>query len=126
MMQTLFAFLITVQFLAVLLHDWLHIPGWTHGRQVFAELGPAKMSMATALNGLFPGTAVGFALYYWQKPKPSFVLTYWLVYCAVTVFWAIQAWWIPYLRGTDEKTKTLYSKLYARTIQVLPVRGDNP
>jgi ammonia channel protein AmtB len=126
MMQSLFTVLIIVQFLAVVLHDWLHIPGWTHGRQVFAELGPAKMWMGTALNAVFPGLAAGFALYYREKPTPSFVLTYWLIYCVVTAIWAIQAWWIPYWRCTDEKTKTLYSKMYAGTIQVLPARGDNP
>jgi hypothetical protein len=126
MMQSVFTFLITLQFLVVLLHDWLQIPGWTHGRQVYAELGKAKMWIGTAFNGLFPGLAVGFSLYYWQKPKPSFVLTYWLVYCAMTVAGAIQAWWIPYWRGTDEKTKAMYSKMYAGTIQVLPARGDNP
>jgi hypothetical protein len=126
MMQTLFTVLITVQFLVVLLHDWLHIPGWTHGRQVYAELGKANMWMGTALNALFPGLAAGFALCYWQRPKPSFVLTYWLVYCAVTVVGAIQAWWLPYWRGTDEKTKAMYSNMYVGTIQVLPARGNNP
>jgi hypothetical protein len=126
MMQTLFTFLIIAQFLAVLLHDWLQIPGWTHGRQVYAELGKTKMWLGTAFNGLFPGLAAGFALYYWQKQAPSFVLTYWLVYCAITVAGAIQAWWLPYWRGTDEKTKAMYSKMYAGTIQVLPARGENP
>jgi hypothetical protein len=36
------------------------------------------------------------------------------------------AWWIPYFRGTDVKTKELYSKMYAGTRQVLPPHGDNP
>jgi hypothetical protein len=126
MIQTIFTFLITAQFLVGVLHDWLHIPGWTHGRQVYAALGPAKMWLSTAVNGLLPGLAVGFALSYWQRPKPSFVLTYWLVYCTVTVAGAMQAWWIPYFRGTDEKTKEMYAKMYEGTIQVLPAHGNNP
>jgi hypothetical protein len=37
--QTLFTFLITLQFLAVTLHDLVDIPGWTHGNQVKAMIG---------------------------------------------------------------------------------------
>jgi hypothetical protein len=70
--------------------------------------------------------AAAFAIYYWGKPKPNFVLNYWLIYCAITGLGAITSWWIPYFRGTDEKTKQLYAKLYAGTRQVLPARGDNP
>lgn len=126
MTQSLFTLLIAAQFLAVGLHDWLNIPGWTHGRQVAAALGPGKMGISTAVNAVFPGLAVGYALVFWARPKPSFVLTYWLIYCAVTVLGAIQAWWLPYLRGTDEKTKAMYARMYAGTIQVLPERGSNP
>jgi hypothetical protein len=108
------------------LHDWLNIPGWTHGRQVYAALGPAKMWIGTAINALFPGLATFYVFHYWHRPKPGFVLGYWVVYCGVTVMSAVQAWWLPYFRGTDEKTKDLYAKMYAGTRQVLPAHGDNP
>ena len=36
MIQTLFTILICAQFLVVVLHDWIDISGWTHGRQVYA------------------------------------------------------------------------------------------
>jgi hypothetical protein len=126
MIQTLFTILIAIQFLAVALHDLLDIPGWTHGRQVRAALGPAKTILGTAINCIFPGIAVAFAIEYWQAPKPPHVLNYWLIYCAVTVLGAITAWWIPYFRGADEKTKALYGKMYAGTYQILPPRADNP
>jgi hypothetical protein len=126
MIQALFAALITLQFLVIAFHDWLHIPGWTHGRQVHAALGSVKMWVASLINSLFPGLAAFYALYYWHRPKPGFVLTYWIIYCTVTVFGAITAWWIPYFRGTDEKTKDLYAKMYAGTRQILPPHGENP
>jgi hypothetical protein len=126
MIQMLFNVLICLQFLVVVLHDWLDIPGWTHGRQVYAALGPVKIWIGTVVNALFPGAAVFFAIRYWHQAKPWLVLAYWVVYCAVTVVSAITAWWIPYFRGTDEETKELYGKMYAGTWQVLPVRGDNP
>ena len=124
--QALFTVLITLQFLVVALHDWLDIPGWTHGRQMAAALGAARMWIGTLINCLFPGLAAFYAIYYWHRLKPGFVLNYWVLYCAVTVIWAIAAWWIPYFRGTDEKTKELYAKMYAGTRQVLRARGDNP
>ncbi len=49
-----------------------------------------------------------------------------MIYCAVTVISAIAAWWIPYFRGADEKTKKLYADMYAGTRNILPPRGDNP
>jgi hypothetical protein len=124
--QTIFTVLITLQFLFMVSHDLLDIPGWTHGRQVRAALGPFKTVVGTAINCLFPGLAVAFAFCYWHRPKPGFVLDYWIIYCGITVMSAITAWWIPYFRGTDEKTTQLYLKLYAGTRQVLPARGDNP
>ena len=125
-MQTAFTVLIIVQFLVVALHDWVDIPGWTHGRQVQSALGRNKMLIGTLINSLFPGLAAALALYYWRRPTPTLALNYWIIYCAVTVVGAITAWWIPYFRGTNERTKQLYSKMYAGTRHVLPPRGDNP
>ncbi len=125
-MPTVFAVLIVVQFLAVALHDLVHIPGWSHGRQVRAALGPTKVWIATLINSLFPGLAAAFALYYWRRPAPDFARVYWVIYCAVTVASAIAMWWIPYVRGTDERTRALYSRMYAGTHQVLPRAAKIP
>ncbi|HVS71758.1 MAG TPA: hypothetical protein VHQ47_10930 [Phycisphaerae bacterium] len=126
MIQSLFTVLIVVQGVVNVVHDWLHIPGWTHGRQVRATLGMPKMVAGTVITAALGGVAVAFALCYWHKPKPLFVLIYWSFYCAFTVMGAIAAWWVPYFRGADEKTMELYRKMYAGTYQVLPARGDNP
>ena len=126
MIETTFTVLVCLQFLVVGLHDWLEIPGWTHGHQVQSAIGRNKMVIGTLVNGILPGLAAVYALYYWHRPKPAFVLNYWIIYCAVVVMGAISSWWIPYFRGTDEKTKELYRKMYAGTRQVLPPRGDNP
>ncbi len=125
-MQTLFTILITLQFLVVALHDLIHIPGWTHGKQVRAVLGPYKLWIATVINATLPGLATGFALSYWQRPKPNLVVDYWVIYCAVTVASAIAMWYIPYFFGTSEKTKKMYHDMYVGTKQVLPPHGDNP
>ncbi len=73
-MQTIFTVLIVVQFLVVALHDLVDIPGWTHGRQVQSALGRNKVLIGTLINSLFPGLAAAFALYYWRRPLPAFVL----------------------------------------------------
>ena len=126
MIQVFFTVLISLQFLVVALHDLVHIPGWTHARQVRAALGRNKIVIATLINSLLPGMAAAFAFYYWRRPKPGFVLDYWVIYCGLTVISAIAQWWIPYWRGSDEKTTQLYSQMYAGTRNVLPARGDHP
>jgi hypothetical protein len=125
-LQTLFAGLITLQLLAVTTHDWIDIPGWTHGRQVQTIVGRRKLLLATLINAIFPGLAVAFAIYFWNRPGPGLVADYWILYCAVTVASAIAMWYVPYLRGTTEERKRDYSRMYAGTRQVLPPRGDNP
>src|SRR5258708_2023693 len=88
-MQTLFACLIIVQFAVVVAHDWLEIPGWTHGSQVQEVVGRRKLWIATLINAIFPGIAVAFAILFWNRQKPFFVTRYWVIYCAVTLASAI-------------------------------------
>jgi hypothetical protein len=108
------------------LHDWLNIPGWTHGRQVQQVIGRGKLLVATLINAVFPGVAVFFVLYFWSRPKPALVTNYWLLYCAVTVGSAVAMWYVPYFRGAGEKTCQNYTRMYAGTRQVLPARNNNP
>jgi hypothetical protein len=126
MLRTIFSLLIMLQFLVVTLHDWLNIPGWTHGRQVQAAIGRRKFLLATLANSIFPGLAVAFIFLYRGNHSPSFVGNYWVIYCAVTVFSAVMMWYVPYFFGADDKTKRLYAAMYDGTKQVLPPRGDNP
>lgn len=126
MLQLTFAFLITVQFLLIVFHDMVDIPGWAHGAQVRRAIGRTKFWVATLINAIFPGLAVGFAFWFLNRPKPGFVTQYWVIYCAITLGSAITMWWIPYFFGTNEKTKREYAEMYKGTRQVLPPRGDNP
>ena len=126
MLPLAFSVLIGLQFVVVVFHDLLDIPGWTHGRQVKATVGPAKFWMGMLVNAVFPGLAAGFAVWFFNRPKPGYVTSYWLLYCAVTVASAIAMWWIPYFFGCGEKTKRDYARMYAGTRHVLPPRGNNP
>ena len=125
-MITLFTCLIILQFGIILTHDLIDIPGWVHGSQVQAMMGKPKVWLATLANSTLPGTAVAFALYFWNRPKPGFVTNYWAIYCTVALLSAIGMWYIPYLRGAPEKQKSEYLTMYAGTRHILPKRGDNP
>lgn len=125
-MEALFAVLIVLQFAVVVSHDWLEIPGWTHGSQVQAVVGRRKLALATAINAIFPGLAVAFAIAFWNAAKPWYVDDYWIAYCAITVISAVAMWYVPYVLGASEATKREYAGMYAGTLQVLPARGDNP
>jgi hypothetical protein len=124
--QTAFTILISLQFLIILLHDLVEIPGWSHTGQMQAVLGKHKLWMATLANSVFPGVAVGFAFYFWNRTRPAYVDRYWLIYCAVTLLSAIAMWYLPYFFGASETKKDEYQRLYAGTRQVLPPRGNNP
>jgi hypothetical protein len=124
--QNVFACLLTLQFLVVVLHDWLDIPGWTHGAQVQLTVGRRKLLIATVINAIFPALAVAGALFYWNRPMPLLVANYGVLYCAVTVLSAIAMWHIPYFFGAAETTRRQYEQMYAGTIHLLPPRNGNP
>ena len=63
MIQTAFTFLIVLQFLVIVAHDLIDVPGWTHGSQVQSIIGRRQLWLATLINAVFPGVAVGFALW---------------------------------------------------------------
>ena len=125
-MVILFTCLIILQFATIVSHDLIDIPGWVHGSQVQALIGRRKVWLATLANSVFPGTAAGFAIYFWNRPRPAFVPNYWVIYCAVALMSAIGMWYIPYLRGATEKQKSEYLSMYAGTRHILPERGNNP
>ena len=77
-MRILFTVLITLQFLVVVLHDLVHVAGWTHGRQVRAVIGGRKLGIATVVNAIFPGLAVGGGRRSGtEHPKSGRVVNYW-------------------------------------------------
>jgi hypothetical protein len=125
-MQEALSVLLLVQFVAIAAHDLIDIPGWVHGSQVKAVVGRKKFILGTLSTVIFPALAAGFAVYFWSRPKPVFVYTYWAIYCGITVLSAIAMWWIPYFFGASEETRRMYMDMYKGTRQVLPARGDNP
>jgi hypothetical protein len=125
-MAALFTCLIVLQFVIIVSHDLIDVPGWVHGSQVQARIGKGKVWLATLANSVFPGIAVAFALYFWNRPRPGFVSNYWFIYCAIALLSAVGMWYIPYLRGASEKQRNEYLTMYAGTRHILPERGNNP
>jgi hypothetical protein len=124
--QTVFSVLITLQFFVVASHDLVNISGLAHGAQVQAVVGRRKLWLATLINSTFPGLAVAFAIYFWNQPRPWFVVDYWVLYCGVSLVFAVAMWYVPYFFGTTVERKLDYARMYEGTRQVLPARGDNP
>jgi hypothetical protein len=125
-MQAAFTALISVQFLIILLHDLVEVPGWSHSSQMRAVLGKRKLWTATLINSIFPGIAAALAFCFWDRPKPFFVSRYWMIYCAGTALSVIVMWYLPYFFGASAKKKDDYRRFYAGTRQIPPARGDNP
>jgi hypothetical protein len=125
-MTALFMCLIVLQFLIIVSHDLIDVPGWVHGSQIQAQIGKGKVWLATFANAVFPGIAVGFALYFWSRPRPGYVSNYWVIYCSIALLSAVGMWYVPYLRGASEEQSRKYLTMYAGTRHILPKRGDNP
>ncbi len=125
-MVALFTCFIILQFAIIASHDLINIPGWVHGNQIQALMGRRKVWLATVVNSTFPGIAAGYAIYFWHRTKPGFVVNYWVIYSGIAVMSAVGMWYLPYLRGATEKQKAEYLKMYAGTRHILPLRGDNP
>jgi hypothetical protein len=125
-MASIFTCLIVLQFLIILGHDLIDIPGVVSGSRVQAHMGRRKVWLAALANSVFPGIAVGFAIVFWNRPQPAYVLNYWLIYCSIAVLSAIGMWYLPYFRGAPEPQKQDYLHMYEGTKHVLPERGDNP
>ncbi len=125
-MSVLFTCLIVLQFLIIVSHDLIDLPGWIDGSQVQAQIGKGKVWLATLANAVFPSIAAGFAIYFWTRPRPGYVSTYWVIYCSIALLSAIGMWYIPYLRGAPKRQKMEYQSMYAGTRYILPERGDNP
>ena len=66
-----------LQFAVIALHDLVDIPGWVSGSQVRAVVGEKKFVVGTISTLIFPALAAGFVVYFWSRPKPGFVYTYW-------------------------------------------------
>src|SRR5436190_15039533 len=98
-MHLLFTVLIVLQFLVIVTHDWVHVPGWAHGRQVQAVVGRTKLFWATVIGAIFPALAVVSAICFLKRPEPAYVADYWIAYCGVTLISAIAMWYVPYLVG---------------------------
>src|SRR5881394_1642853 len=102
-----FAILISLQFALVVSHDLVDIKGWAHGSQVQAIVGRQKFWIGTLINAVFPGLAFVYALRFWNASVPRYVLSYWSIYCGVTVISAIAMWWLPYFFGAKEETRRM-------------------
>jgi hypothetical protein len=124
-MVTVFSVLIILQFVVVVSHDMIDIPGWVYGSRAQAAVGRSKFLVGTLSTAIFPCLAVGRSNF-WSRPKPAFVYSYWAYYCAITMIFAVAMWYIPYLFGAKEDQKRQYLQMYEGTRHVLPARGNNP
>jgi hypothetical protein len=125
-MQPIFTCLIALQFVVIVTHDFVNIPGWSHGTQVQSTVGRNKLWAATAINAIFPGIAVALAIWFWNAPKPNPVMNYWVIYCAITLASVSAMWYYPYFFGASQQKRREYEQMYAGTRHVLPPRGCNP
>lgn len=65
-----------------------------------------------------PPIGFGFHL----EPLIKFGVVYYFILFAIEC----ATWWLPYIFGPSQKWMDVYSRVHARTLRVLPSRGNNP
>ena len=108
--------------LFLLLHDWIPLGRLNDTAAVRAENPGSKLLIATLIST----TPFAIGLYatvdYMQTGHPHWVFTYlWFSY-AILFLGELNAWWIPYFRGTDLQRIERYKQMFGRTHAFLPER----
>ena len=63
---------------------------------------------------------IGFLL------RVTWMMEFGAAYYFVLLAVEIATWWVPYFFRTSAKNREVYSRIHARTVQVVPKRGENP
>ena len=112
-----------VQVAILWLHDWLPLPPLNDVAAVRGENGFARLALTTVLQsapytvGLAATLASGSA-----APLHGWVRTWLWISYGLLFAGELQAWWIPYARGTSEARTARYAEMFGRTHAFLPAR----
>ncbi|HEY3754695.1 MAG TPA: hypothetical protein VGL42_00955 [Opitutaceae bacterium] len=82
---------------------------------------PTERIGEAAFNGLLMGFVPASYLFGWNV-----LLRYGAPYYSILFACELATWFVPYFFGASPKWQEIYSRIQARTIMVLPRRGDNP
>ncbi|HEX4155250.1 MAG TPA: hypothetical protein VHY48_06520 [Acidobacteriaceae bacterium] len=107
----------------LLLHDWVPLGGLNDVQAVRAE-NPGSRLLRTTLISAAP-FVVGLVGSFWflHRGYPMW-LWYWLWASYALLFAGeLNAWWIPYVKGTTEERVKRYRAMFGRTWAFLPERN---
>ena len=104
------------------IHDWVPLGRFTNfaAKRDADPLG--KRLFDTLLAALPAAYGLWLSVRAYAKPLPHGAALYlWVVY-GIFLFGLLQAWWVPYLFGTDKERAARYKVIFAGTHRFLPER----
>ena len=123
MLHAALTVVLLVLLIAVALHDWVTVPGFIEPRRSAALITQRVVGSVSRTVAL----AVLLLLVILNDRMPGALswMIYGVLYFALTVTLVWIAWYLPYLRRPSS-VRDDHRPEADPTVQVLPVRGDNP
>jgi hypothetical protein len=110
--------------LFLLMHDWIPLGRLNDTAAVRAENQGSKLLLATLISTVPYAVGLYATIDYMQTGHPHWVFTYlWFSY-TILFLGELNAWWIPYFRGTEPVRIERYRKMFGRTHAFLPERNS--
>ena len=112
-----------VQVIILWLHDWIALPPLNDVAAVKRENSLGRLALATVIQSA-PYTVglVGTLASRAGAPLHGWVMGWLWISYAILFVGELQAWWIPYLRGTTAERVARYGEMFGRTHAFLPAR----
>jgi len=113
----------TLLFLALALHDLVHIPPLTNVHDLKRHSSTRRLLLDATINGLC-GAVPLFLLFYYGAAPPLWALRTIISFYSLLLLGALCSWWVPYFFGSPEAHRQAFAK-FSRTHHFLPHRGEN-
>ncbi len=106
----------------LLLHDWVPLGPLNDLSAVRAANPGSRLVVSTLVSALPFAIALGCSLHFEHSRYPHWLFRFlWIAYLLLFLG-ELNAWWIPYLRGTRSDRVARYETMFGATHAFLPVR----
>lgn len=112
----------SLQFLILLLHDWIPLGSLTDVAAVRRMNKLKHLLIGTAVTSVPVAWALWRSIANFGHPYPhGLKIGLWLIY-GILFVGELQSWWIPYVFGASPEKVQRFQELFGRTHAFLPVR----
>ena len=119
-----FIFLQCVLLLFMLFHDWVSIPPLNDIKSLKKADSNLHRLLGSIINGIVVLIPLILTIKYFRQQLPFNIAMNIFIFYLLLSIGTILSWWFPYIFGSSQKHKQLFSK-FKNTHHFLPARKDN-